>query len=112
MDSDSILTFEETQTEDKAFGGWISALRSQEANSTIELAGQAFDSMLNTLEVMGKLGWKLTKDTSTNVWKISEPTVKPAATSAYKTVKNKAIEGWSMVQDKSKDAWSIVAPKV
>ena len=39
MDSDSILTFEEKQSEDKAFSGWISALRSQEVNSTIELAG-------------------------------------------------------------------------
>lgn len=67
--------------------------------------------MIDCLSVLGDFGWRLTKDVSTNTWKIAEPHVKPAAKDISKKLKEHGLAGWNVVQDKATKQWKIIEPQ-
>ena len=60
----------------------------------LDEAANHFDNTLKALAALGDFGWKLTKDTATNTWKITEPIVKPAAKDIAKKLKAQGLKGW------------------
>lgn len=76
----------------------------------LDIAANHFDNTLKALAALGDFGWKLTKDTATNTWKITEPIIKPAAKDIAKKLKDQGLKGWEVVKDKSGEGWQIVAP--
>ena len=60
----------------------------------MDKAADAFDSMVECLMTLGDFGWRLTKDVTTNTWKISEPVIKPTAAMVKKKLKESGLAGW------------------
>lgn len=67
-----------------------------------------FNALDTTIDFLSRLGWRVTKQTSTGVWEF----VQPHLAQGTKVIGDKSKTHWIMMKSKTGDVWNIVQPKI